>query len=134
MADEEVKALLERMQSETRRQIEDTNHHFDVVAEGLESEIRDTNRHFDVVAEGLESQIRTIAEGLLATNEKFDRRFDTLEAKVDRSAAETQAMIKFSHADLDPRIRTLEDGHKTLEETVSDLQTRVERLESSSTH
>ena len=113
MADGELKALLEGMQSETRRQIEATN------------------RHFDVVAEGLESHIRTIAERLLATNEKFDRRFDALETKVDRSAAETQAMIKFSHADLDTRIRTLEDGHRTLEETVADLQTRVGRLESS---
>lgn len=33
-------------------------------------------------------------------------------------------MIKFSHAELDRRVRSLE-------ESVSDLQTRVERLESS---
>jgi hypothetical protein len=33
-------------------------------------------------------------------------------------------MIKFSHAELDRRVRTLE-------ESVADLQTRVERLESS---
>lgn len=40
-----------------------------------------------------------------------------------RGFAETQAMFKFSHAELDRRVRTLED-------TVSDLQSRVERLES----
>jgi hypothetical protein len=52
-------------------------------------------RHFDVTAEGLRSEIIVVAEGLIATKEKFERRFDTLEGKVERSAAETQAMIKF---------------------------------------
>ena len=36
--------------------------------------------------------------------------------------ADTQAMIKFSHAELDRRIRALEDGY-------ADLLVRVERLE-----
>lgn len=38
--------------------------------------------------------------------------------------ADVRSMIKFSHAELDRRVRTLE-------ENVSDLQSRVERLESS---
>ncbi len=47
-------------------------------------------------------------------------------------------MIRFSHAELDHRIRsleqtqrTLEDTQRTLEEVLADLQTRVERLEGS---
>jgi hypothetical protein len=38
--------------------------------------------------------------------------------------AETQAMIKFSHAELDRRVRLLEEG-------LSALQVRGEKLESS---
>jgi len=40
-------------------------------------------------------------------------------------------MIKFSHAELDRRVRTLEQNQRALEETVADLQSRVERLETS---
>jgi hypothetical protein len=50
---------------------------------------------------------------------------------MDRGFADTQAMIKFSHAELDRRMRTIEDSHRALEATVVDLQARVERLESS---
>jgi len=41
-----------------------------------------------------------------------------------RGFADTQAMIKFSHAELVRRIRALEEGFE-------ELQARVERLESS---
>jgi hypothetical protein len=53
----------------------DIKRHFDVVAEGLQSEIRG-------VAEGLRSEIRGVAEGLRseirAVDEKADRRFEDL--------------------------------------------------------
>jgi uncharacterized protein YceH (UPF0502 family) len=41
-----------------------------------------------------------------------------------RGFNETQAMIKFSHVEIDRRVRTLE-------EAVADLQSRVDRLEDS---
>ncbi|HUP64046.1 MAG TPA: hypothetical protein VM557_02045 [Thermoanaerobaculia bacterium] len=40
-------------------------------------------------------------------------------------------MIRFSHAELDRRVRAIEESHRSLEDAVSDLQARVERLESS---
>lgn len=43
---------------------------------------------------------------------------------MERGFADTQAMIKFSHAELDRRVRTLE-------EDVASLEARVDRLESS---
>jgi chaperonin cofactor prefoldin len=93
----------------------------------IESTAAETRRHFDVVSERLESKIDTVAEGVVAGNERTAR----LETKVDRLAADlanefndVRSMIKFSHHELDRRLRTLE-------EVVSDLQARVERLESS---
>ncbi len=41
---------------------------------------------------------------------------------MERGFAETQAMIKFSHAELDRRV-------SKLEQSFADLQARIERLE-----
>jgi hypothetical protein len=84
----------------------------------------ETRRHFDVALEAARHETRLVAEGVDQTREMLARKSAELDEKIDRSAAETQAMIKFSHVDLDRRMRTLE-------ETVSDLQVRVERLEGS---
>jgi chaperonin cofactor prefoldin len=43
--------------------------------------------------------------------------------------ADTQAMIKFSHAELDRRIHAVEEKARTLEESVHRLQARMDRLE-----
>ncbi|HUP60910.1 MAG TPA: hypothetical protein VNA69_10875 [Thermoanaerobaculia bacterium] len=93
----------------------------------IESTASETHRRFEVVAERLETKLETIAEGVLACIERIDR----LDAKLERVASDmanefndVRSMIKFSHHELDGRLRTLE-------RTVSDLQSRVERLESS---
>jgi hypothetical protein len=86
----------------------------------IEITAAETRRHFDVVAERLESKIDTVAEGVVACNERIDR----FEAGMHEEFNEVRSMIKFSHHELDRRLRTLE-------EVVSDLQARVERLESS---
>lgn len=52
------------------------------------------------------------------------RKIDDLEERMERGFVETQAMIKFSHAELDRRVRALESG-------LADLQARVDRLEGS---
>jgi uncharacterized protein (DUF3084 family) len=87
----------------------------------------ETRRHFEVALEGNRSEIRLVAEGVVQTREELGR----LDEKIERTAAETQAMIKFSHVELDRRVRTLEGSQRTLEEGLADLQVRVERLESS---
>jgi hypothetical protein len=83
----------------------------------------ETRRHFGVLVEGMETKIDTVADGVVSVNERIVR----LEATMKEEFAEVRAMIKFSHSELDRRLRTLE-------EIVLDLQGRVERLESSSTH
>jgi hypothetical protein len=87
----------------------------------------ETRRHFDVTAEASRHQVERIAENAASTREALDQ----IHAKIERTAAETQAMIKFSHAELDKRVRALEYGQRTLEETVAELQARVDRIESS---
>lgn len=88
-------------------------------------------RHFDITFEAAKHETRLLAESVSHLDEKHDRTRESLEQKIESSAAETRAMIKFSHVELDRRVRTLEESQRTLEENVSDLQARVERLESS---
>ena len=91
MSDEELKELLSSIRSESA-----TRH-------------EETRKHFDVVAERLESRFDLLAEGLTRFDEKFLSRFESVESKLEQTAGETQAMIKFSHAELDRRVRSLEE-------------------------
>jgi hypothetical protein len=75
-------------------------------------------RHFNVVAEGLRTDIRTVAEGLAATGERFDR----LDSRIEAEFNEVKAMIRLSFGELDRRIRSLEAD-------VSSLRARLEKLE-----
>jgi chaperonin cofactor prefoldin len=86
----------------------------------IESTAAETRRHFDVAAERLETKIETVAEGILGVDERVER----FETAMHEEFNDVRSMIKFSHHELDRRLRTLE-------EVVSDLQARVERLESS---
>ena len=81
-------------------------------------EMEEIKRHFGVVAEGLRSDIQQVAEGVTNLNEKLDRQIEENEA----AHREILSAIKFSYAELDRRITTLEDGFGS-------LKSRVERLE-----
>jgi hypothetical protein len=54
---------------------------------------------------------------------------NAVEQRMDLGFADTQAMIKFSHAELDRRVRYMEQTLQTLEDRFVRLQTRVDRLE-----
>jgi hypothetical protein len=84
-------------------------------------EVTEIKRHTGVLIEGLESRISQIAEGQVLLDEKVERRFDGVETRLTQGFGET--MIKFSHTDLDRRIRVLEDGFSSLESRVRRLET-----------
>lgn len=90
----------------------------------------ETRRHFDVAVERIETRFDFLAETVQHIGEELQRTRVSLDGKIEQSAAETQAMIKFSHKELDRRVTSLEEGQRALEETVADLQTRLQRIES----
>jgi hypothetical protein len=120
MTDDELKRLFDTMRQD--------NH---AVRQENAAAHAETRRHFEVSAERLEKRFDTLAESVIAINEKVERRIGAVEAAIERTATDTQAMIKFSHAELDRRMRSLEEIQRSLEDAVIDLQARVERLESS---
>lgn len=102
--------------------------------EELKQLFQDTRRHFDVSTESIQREVRTVAVAVAGLDERVRSIAADLRSEMSRGFADTQAMIKFSHAELDKRVRTLEDNQRSLEESVANLQARVERLESTSTH
>jgi prefoldin subunit 5 len=111
MTDEELKGLFESLRREnvTMRQ--------ESATAGEE-----TRRHFGVAMDRMEKRFDQLAEAIANVDEELDRHVERLDDKMDRGFADTQAMIKFSHAELDRRVAKLEQAF-------ADLQSRVERLE-----
>lgn len=88
-------------------------------------------RHFDVAAERMEKRFDLLSESVTQIDQKVDRTVNSLHEEMKRGFADTQAMIKFSHAELDRRVRTLEESHRSLEATIGGLSARIDRLENS---
>ena len=97
----------------------------------LGSHSEEIRRHFDVSAERVDKRFDLLTESVAQLDQKVDRTGSDIRGEMRHGFADTQAMIKFSHAELERRMRTLEDGHRSLEETIADLRARVERLETS---
>ncbi len=93
------------------------------VAEGLGAKLDDSRREFGVVTEGLRSEIQQVAEGVVLNGERLDR----FQAETSREFAEVRSMFRFSHAELERRLRTLEDSSGSHE-------ARLQRLESAASH
>ena len=124
--DAKLDSTAERLDTKIDSTAERLDAKLDSTAERLDAKIDSTaenlRRHFDVTTEATNSNIRLVAESVTQLTDEMRRGFAAADKKFDTTTAETQAMIKFSHANLDRRLITLE-------ETVADLQTRVERLE-----
>ncbi len=81
-------------------------------------QVQEIKRHFDVVAEALRHEISVVAEG----HEIIRREEAEFRVEVRGEFKEVKSLIKFSFAELDQRIRTLE-------QEVARAKTRLDRLE-----
>lgn len=127
MADDELKRLFASMREENAAAHVETRRQFDESVSRLSA---DSRQYFDVATEATKREIQLVAESVVHLSEGLERTRATLEEEIQRTARDTQAMIKFSHAELDRRLTALEQRQRTLEESSSDLQARVQRLES----
>ena len=83
----------------------------------------ESRREFGILAEGLRSEIQQVAEGVIMNGERIDR----FQAETAREFADVRSMFRFSHAELERRLRTLEDSSESHE-------TRLQRLEAATSH
>jgi len=73
---------------------------------------------FHIISENVISQVKLVAEGVMNLDGKFTREMGTLR----KNDEEIMAMLKFSYAELDKRIETLETE-------VRELKRRLDRIE-----
>ncbi len=114
--------------AETRAQFEQARRQFEETANRLSAENR---QYFEVAAEAFKHQVQLIAEKVIGVTEELRRETFDIRQEMRTGFADTQAMIKFSHAELDRRVRALEDKERSVGETLAGMQSRLERLEAS---
>jgi Skp family chaperone for outer membrane proteins len=108
MIDDELKVILAAMRTENADRFDAIHQENAAMRAENAAAHTETRRHFDAVAERLETRFELLAETVQAINEKVDRSVDRLDKKIDETAAETQAMIRFSHDGLHRRVTALE--------------------------
>ncbi len=79
---------------------------------------------FHVVSEGVIDQVKLVAEGVATVNEKLDRIHQGLKIEIQETRQEILAAVKFSYAELDKRITTLEKEFLELKHRVEKIETR----------
>lgn len=77
-----------------------------------------------IISEGVISQVKLVAEGVMNLDEKFSREITSFRKENEQAHQETQAMIKFSYAELDRRISTLESEFQELKRRVDQIERR----------
>lgn len=130
MTDDELKQLFDSVRQESvaaRQESVAARQEIAAIRQENAAEHAETRRQFGIATEEFRSRFDLLAEAIVTVDQKLTGEIAELEERMEQGFADTQAMIKFSHAELDRRVRSLE----ALGETVADLQARVERLESS---
>jgi uncharacterized protein YceH (UPF0502 family) len=90
----------------------------------LDGSVGEMRRHFDIAIERVDNNVQLVVEGVTQVSEIVTRKTAELDERMNRGFSDTQAMIKFSHAELDRRVRALEEG-------LADVHARLDRLEGS---
>jgi chaperonin cofactor prefoldin len=129
MIDEELRRLLEANTERIEKRFDAVDKRFEAIDKKIDDTAAVLRRHAEVLAEAADKRIDFLTEMVALLDEKVDRKTGALELRMDQSFADTQAMIKFSHAELDRRVRFMEQTLQVLEDKFATLNTRVERLE-----
>jgi len=123
--DDELKGLFEGLRQDLREEMQQGNASLRQEIAATRQEMRqenaamrqendaahaETRRHIAVAQEANKHEIQLVAEIVVYTREELVRKVRELDEKIDSTAAETQAMIKFSHGELRARVERLESS------------------------
>lgn len=96
-----------------------------VTKEDIQSVKVEILNQFRVISEDVISQVRAVADGVLHVDEKLDRHYTLLRSEISENSKEILSAVKFSYAELDRRLTTLERDFL-------ELKARVEKVENRS--
>ena len=90
--------------------------------EDLQNIKNDIISQFRMISEDVLSHVRVVADGVLTVDEKVDRNLSTINGSIAENSKEILAAVKFSYAELDRRLTSLE--HEFIK-----IKLRVENVE-----
>jgi len=126
MAEITKKDILEVLKEFSKETLDPKFVKIDQRVDGLDKKVdqfRDEIIHrFHVISGDVISQVKLVAEGVMNLDEKFTREMAILRKENEQDHEEIKAMIKFSYAELDRRISTLEIE-------VQELKRRMDQIE-----
>ena len=104
--------MLEEMRAEMRAENGATRNELWVALNEMRSElgtaIAATRNELGVAIEAVHHRVDFVAEAVVVVDEKVDRHAAQFTETLERTTADTHALIRFSYADLDGRVRVLE--------------------------
>ncbi|HEX9982662.1 MAG TPA: hypothetical protein VGF69_05335 [Thermoanaerobaculia bacterium] len=145
MIDEELRAWLEANAAENRRQFEQVEKRLTERISGVETSlteriggvetslnrridgvetslrehvdvsVAEARRHAEILYESLRHEVQLVAEKIVMVDEKLDREAADIRAEMRDGFTQTQAMIGYSHGELDRRVTALEKGHRAVD-------------------
>src|SRR5688572_18715092 len=104
----ETRKHVDQTATETRKHVDDLREHVDASAAETRKHFDATAARFEIKTEHLDAKIQLVVETVALLDAKVDRETASIRDEMRRGFADTQAMIKFSHAELDRRIERLE--------------------------
>jgi polyhydroxyalkanoate synthesis regulator phasin len=107
------------------KKFDNIDKNFAQVDEKIDKKMEEVIHRFQIITESLEDKVQQVAEGVVNLNEKFDRRLDGLDRKIDEKHQDLLAAIKFSYAELDRRILFLETEMQVLRTRVEEIEKRI---------
>jgi len=126
MAEITKKDILEVLKEFSEKTLDPKFAKIDQRVDGLDKKVdqfKDEIIHrFHVISEDVISQVKLVAEGVMNLDEKFTREIAIFRKENEQAHEEIKAMIKFSYAELDRRISTLEIE-------VQELKRRMDQIE-----
>jgi chromosome segregation ATPase len=120
----EITKLIGVYADETRSQIQLLAEGMDARFENVDSRLDKVDARLDKVDAGLD-RVDSRLDKVDGHLDGVDSRLDRLEHEMHREFAEVRAMIKFSYADLDRRLTTLEAGHEEVTDRLSRLEAKL---------
>ncbi len=98
--------------AETRKHVDDLRVHVDVsgaeTRKHFDAAAADIHHKFEIKTEYFDGKIQLVVETVALLDAKVDRETASIRDEMRRGFADTQAMIRFSHAELERRIERLE--------------------------
>jgi hypothetical protein len=108
----ETRRLITESAAETQRQIAElrgeTQQQFGEMRSYVDETAVETRRHFDITGEDLRHEMGLMAEKVVRLDEKLTSEAADIRAEMKRGFADMESLYRFSHSELDRRIKALE--------------------------